>query len=65
MVSELKNAVHKIEKLPTKQQREIAKVILDEVAWENSLIKTQHELSVLAEEAILEYKKGKTKRMKL
>jgi hypothetical protein len=65
MVSELKNAVKKAEMLSNKDQKAVAKIILDEWAWGQSFAKSQKQLSVLAEEALIEYKKGATKSFEL
>jgi len=65
MVSELKNAVKKAEKLSNKDQKAVAKIILDELAWSQSFATSQKQLSRLAEEAIVEYKKGATKSLEL
>jgi len=65
MVSELKNAVKKAEKLSNKDQKAVAKIILDEWAWNQSFSKSQKQLSRLAEEALAEYKKGATKSFEL
>lgn len=63
MVSELRKAVHQIAKLSTKQQHEIARVVLDELAPKDALMKKRSRLEALAENAVLEYRNGKTKRM--
>jgi acyl carrier protein phosphodiesterase len=65
MVSELKSAVKKAEKLSSKDQKAVAKIILDELAWNHSLAVSQRQLSILAQEAKAEYKKGATKSLEL
>ncbi len=65
MVSELKNAVKKAENLSNKDQKAVAKIILDELAWNQSFATSQNQLSKLAEEALVEYKKGTTKPFEL
>jgi hypothetical protein len=65
MVSELKEAVKKAEKLSNKDQKAIALIILDEWAWNQSFTNSQKKLSKLAEEALVEYKKGDTKPLEL
>lgn len=65
MVYELKEAVKKAEKLPNKDQKAIALIILDEWAWSRSFINSQKKLSKLAEEALVEYRKGDTKPLEL
>ena len=61
MVKELKKAMEKAEQLPEKEQQALASLILSEIEWENSFANFQDKLSSLANEAISEYKKGKSK----
>lgn len=65
MTSLLEKAVNKISKLPESEQDEIAKIILDELEdekeWYNKFSNSQNELSILADEALKEFKEGKTK----
>lgn len=63
MVEELKKAMIKAEGLPEKQQKLIAELILNEIEWDNSFQSSSEKLSILAQEALLEYKAGKTKPM--
>jgi hypothetical protein len=65
MIEELKIAITKAEKLPNKQQKEIAELIINEVEWEISFQSSPDKLSQMAEEALTEYKLGKTKPMEL
>jgi hypothetical protein len=65
MVTELKQAIEKIEKLPLKKQRKIGELLLQEIQWESSFESTQDQLSSLAEEALGEYRKGKTRDLDL
>ncbi len=65
MVSELKNAVKKADQLSSKDQKAVANIILDELAWNQSFSFSQPQLSKLAEEALVEYKKGATKSLEL
>jgi hypothetical protein len=65
MVSELKQAVKQAEKLSSKDQKAVANIILDELAWNQSFSASQKQLSKLAEEALTEYKKGTTKSFEL
>jgi hypothetical protein len=65
MVSELKDAVKKAEKLSIKDQKAVANIILDELTWNQSFVTSQKQLSKLAEEALVEYKKGDTKPFEL
>lgn len=61
MVTELKQVIQKIEQLNNDEQISLAKMIGEELEWENTLANTQDKLSLLAKEAIEEYKSGKTK----
>ena len=61
MVTELKKAIEKAEKLSDKEQQVIAQLIVDEISWDQTLKDSENQLSSLAEEALNEYKKGKTK----
>jgi hypothetical protein len=61
MVVELKQAIEQIEKLPIGEQRRLALMLLQEIQWDSSFNKTQDELSSLAEDALSEYHKGKTR----
>jgi len=60
MVRELKEVISTIEKLKDDEQRQIAKMLSDEISWEVTLQNSQEKLSNLAEEALNEYKAGKT-----
>jgi hypothetical protein len=61
MIDELKRAIEKAEKLTNAEQHIMAKLILDEINWDQTLANSQNQLSSLAQEALQEYKKGKTK----
>ena len=61
MVTELKEVISTIEKLKDDEQRQIAKMLSDEINWDATLQNNQDKLSNLANEAIAEYKEGKTK----
>lgn len=65
MISELKKAIEKAEKLSEDKQRIIADLIINEIGWDDSFKQSQDKLSILAEEALEEYKKGKTKPLDL
>lgn len=60
MVKELENALKQLNQLNEKEQREIAALIQDELLWDLTLSNSQNKLSQMAEEALLEYKSGKT-----
>ena len=61
MVDELKRAIKRAEKLPASEQKVIAQLVSDELNWEKTLEETQNELSLLANEALDQYKLGNTK----
>ena len=61
MVTELKEILSTIEKLQDEEQRQIAKLLSDEINWEVTLQNSQEKLTNLANEALTEYKEGKTK----
>lgn len=61
MVAELKEVLQKVEQLDVNEQQSIAKMINDELEWENTLNNTKDKLATLAKEAVEEYKSGKTK----
>jgi hypothetical protein len=61
MIDELKKAVEKAEKLTKAEQQIMAQLILDEINWDQTLANSQQQLSFLAQEALEEYKAGKTK----
>ena len=65
MVAELKKAIEKAEKLSDKEQQVIAQLIIDEISWDQTLNDSEKKLSSLAQEALDEYKKGKTKSLEL
>ncbi len=61
MVTELKEIISTIEKLKDEEQRQIAKLLSDEINWDVTLQNSQEQLSYLANEALTEYKENKTK----
>ena len=50
-----------IEKLKDDEQRQIAKMLSDEISWDTAFENSSEKLSNLAQEVINEYKAGKTK----
>ena len=60
MIAELKEVISKVELLDNEEQKQIAKLLENEIKWESTLQNTQSELSNLAQEALSEYKAGKT-----
>ena len=61
MVTELKEAIKKVELLPEEEQRLIARIIDNEMQWEEVLAISQDQLARLAQEAIEEHQAGRTK----
>ncbi|HXL58920.1 MAG TPA: hypothetical protein VN958_21805 [Chitinophagaceae bacterium] len=61
MITELKEVIQKVEQLNDEEQRMIAKMLDDELQWDNTLQSTQGKLTKLANEAIKEHQSGKTK----
>lgn len=65
MTTALKNIFSKLSKMPVAEQNAIAALLKEELAWEKSFSSSQKELSNLAAEAMVEYKKGKAQTLKL
>jgi len=63
MTKLLESAIQQLNNLPESQQDEIAHAILDELSWDKTLHNSSNTLLSLANEALEEYKKGKTKPM--
>ncbi|HEX8357079.1 MAG TPA: hypothetical protein VF610_06705 [Segetibacter sp.] len=61
MIPELEALISKVELLKEEDQKEIARIINEEIVWENSLNNSQEQLSRLANEALDEYTAGSTK----
>jgi hypothetical protein len=65
MTKLLEKAIQHIQKLPDSEQDAVAAIVLEEIAseekWTQSFGKTQEHLAKLAEEALAEYKAGRTK----
>ena len=61
MTTSLRTVINKVGKLSTSEQNAIAELLNEELKWNKSFYTSQEELSLLAQEAIVEYKKGKTK----
>ncbi|MDO8993252.1 hypothetical protein [Daejeonella sp.] len=62
MIAELKDLIIKIEQLEVEDQRQIAKMLTDEIMWKATLKNSAGKLEFLAKEAIEDYRNGKTKR---
>lgn len=52
MPAELKEAISKVEKLHDIEQKEIAKMINDEIEWDDAFGNSQSQLSILVLQAI-------------
>lgn len=61
MIAELKKVISKVELLTNEEQKQIAKLLEDEMQWDFTLQKTQNQLNDLVSEALHEYKAGKNK----
>jgi hypothetical protein len=65
MTKLLEKALEEVAKLPASEHDAVAAILLEELAseqrWTESLAKSQDQLAKLAEEAIAEYKAGRTK----
>ena len=61
MIEDLKKAVEKVENLSKSEQQIMAQLSLEEINWDQTLANSQVQLSILAQEALEEYKSGKTK----
>ncbi len=65
MIAELKKAIEKAEQLSEKEQQVIAQLIVDEIGWEQTLRNSEKHLSIMAKEALEEYKKGDAKPLQI
>jgi aspartate/glutamate racemase len=61
MIAELKEVISKVEQLDNEGQRQISKLIDDELKWDSTLQNSESQLIKLAEEALNEHNAGKTK----
>ncbi|MEI6879742.1 MAG: hypothetical protein WCK82_00170 [Bacteroidota bacterium] len=61
MTKLLEEAFSELNKLPENEQNNFAQLIIEELNWENSFASSQDTLLSMANEAITEYKSGKTK----
>ena len=65
MTKLLEKAMNEVSKLPASEQDAMAAIVLEELAseqrWADSFHSSQDQLSKLAEEALAEYKAGRTK----
>ncbi|MGN6603811.1 MAG: hypothetical protein ACTHK8_15255 [Ginsengibacter sp.] len=60
MVTELKKVITKVEKLNNEEQKQIARMIEEEISWNATLANNKDQLKKLAQEGIEEYRSGKT-----
>jgi uncharacterized protein YdcH (DUF465 family) len=61
LIAELKEIMARMEQLKDEDQRVIAKLLEEEIYWDKTIESTQGQLSNLANEALNEYRSGKTK----
>jgi hypothetical protein len=65
MTKLLEKALKEVAKLPEAEQDAVAAILLDELAseqrWAESFAKSQDKLAKLAEDALADYKAGRTK----
>ena len=61
LINELKEIIDKVGQLKDEDQKAIAKLLEEELQWNKSIQSSQNQLSDLANEALEEYRKGKTK----
>lgn len=62
MILELKEVIAKVEQLNDEEQRQIAKMLDEEIRWDATLNNSKEQLSKLAHEALNEHKSGKTQK---
>ena len=60
MTKALEKVFAELNKLPSNEQDEIARLIMDDLAWEQKLNTTSDTLEILANEALREFKRGDT-----
>jgi len=61
MTKLLEKAFEALNKLPENEQDNFAQLIIDDLKWDNSFTTSQDMLLSMANEALEEYKNGKTK----
>lgn len=62
MIAELKEVITKVEKLNNEQQKQIARMLNEEIIWDTTLKNSKAQLGKLAQEALAEHKSGKTQK---
>jgi hypothetical protein len=60
MIVELKEVIQKVEQLNDEEQLQIARMLDEELQWDETLRNTKDKLVLLAKEAIEEHQSGKT-----
>ena len=65
MTTALKKLITKLDKMPISEQNAIATLLNEELSWKKSFDNSHNKLQSLASEALVEYKKGKTKPLNL
>ncbi len=60
LIDELKQVLTKVEQLKDDEQRAIARLLEEELAWDESFNSSQEQLSNLAKEALEDYRSSKT-----
>lgn len=55
MVTELKEVISKVEQLDDEEQKRIAKLLEEEITWDNTLKDSSNKLDRLAQEALEEH----------
>ncbi len=67
MTELLEQAIARLKALPAKEQEAIATIILeeleDEIRWDETFAKSQDFLALLASEAMIEHRAGKTQEL--
>jgi K+/H+ antiporter YhaU regulatory subunit KhtT len=62
MITELKEVIAKVEQLNNEEQKRIAKMLEEEIKWEDTLHNSKKQLTKLAEEALNEHQSGLTQK---
>ena len=65
MTQTLQKVIKEIEDLSEAEQEALAMLIQDELLWDLSLKDSQNSLEILANEALTEFKNGKTQPLEL
>jgi len=60
MIESMQTTINKIEKLPESEQKKLATLIEEELKWQEIESSASAELDQFVDEAISEYKSGKT-----